>query len=229
MLFRLAGLALLVLCITALAGCGSNTPQNASAGGGRGEVIDDETENGVDVPDLSGADGADAVSTVETEGLIATLADADDDPSFDSTRDATGCEVRDQEPVAGETVEDGTEITITVSCAQVDWENQKGPAWEAFDEAYTTGFDAGCDALFDQSPDGSLYEDDTEYTALDCQNENPGDASSGSDVPSDAPDDPEAAGTELGELDGCTALFDNGVVLSLNHGTDTWTDADCPL
>ena len=63
-----------------------------------------------------------------------------------------------------------------------------------------------------RSPDGSLYEDDVEYTAIDCQNENPGDASDASDIPTDVPDDPEGAGMDVGELDGCTAMFDNGVL-----------------
>jgi hypothetical protein len=43
------------------------------------------------------------------------------------------------------------------------------------------------------------------------------------------PDDPEGAGTELGELDGCQALFDNQSVFSLNYGTDSITEAECPI
>lgn len=119
--------------------------------------------------------------------------------------------------------------TITIDCAQVDWENQQGAQWAAFDDAYQSGFDDGCQALFDQSPNGSFYEDDIEYIATDCQNLNPGDAAEGSDVPSDVPDDPETAGAELGQLDGCQALFTEGTVLTLNYGTDSYTDANCPL
>ena len=181
------------------------------------------------MPDVSGSDGADAVSTIEAEGLTATLSDAEDDPLFDSQRDASGCEVHDQDPVAGAILEEGGEVTITVSCAHVDWENREGSAWEAFSESYGSGFDEGCQALFDQPPDGSLYEDDYEYTAVDCQNENSGDGSEASDIPSDVPDDPESAGTEIGELDGCTALFQNQSVYSLNHGEESWTEADCPI
>ncbi len=208
-----------VVCVAGpAAGCGE-------ASGG----VESTNEGSTEVPHVAGGDGADAVFAVESEGLTVTLADADDDPGFDSSRDATGCEVEDQEPPAGEMVEEGTEVRITVSCAQVDWENQVGSAWESFNEAYLSGFDSGCEALFNESPDGSMYEDDTEYTALDCQNENPGDASSASDIPSEVPDDAEAAGTELGELDGCTAMFDNGAVLSLNYGEQSWTAADCPI
>ncbi|MDA0168416.1 PASTA domain-containing protein [Solirubrobacter taibaiensis] len=183
----------------------------------------------MEVPDVSMNDGADAVTTLEGEGFSVTLADADEEPLFDTTRDATGCEVQDQDPAAGEFIAEGEEITVVVSCAQVDWENQEGAAWDAFDAAYSSGFDAGCDALFEQSPNGSLYEDDYEYSAIDCQNENPGDGSEASDVPQEVPTDPEAAGTEVGELDGCQALFENQSVWSLNYGTDSWTESDCPI
>lgn len=110
-----------------------------------------------------------------------------------------------------------------------DWENQEGDDWDAFDAAYTAGFDVGCENLFADSPNGSLYEDDDEYTVSDCQNYNPGDGSSASDVPVDLPDDPEAAGTEVGELDGCQALFENDGVTSLNYGDDSVTEDDCPV
>lgn len=177
---------------------------------------------------MSGEDGAQAVSEVEDLGLQPSLADANEDSGFDSSRDATDCEVTDQDPVAGESASEGDEVTLTVDCSQVDWSNQEGPQWEAFSDAYRSSFDDGCEALFDQSPNGSLYEDDYEYTALDCQNENPGDASNASDVPTDVPDDPEGAGSELGELDGCQALFENQGVTSLNYGTDSITEDDCP-
>jgi hypothetical protein len=217
-------------------GCGESADSSGSVeeaaasadGSDEATEADEVSEGGIEVPDVSGGDGADAVSSIETEGLTATLVDADDDPGFDSSRDASGCPVEDQDPEAGEMLADGDEVTITVSCAQVDWENQEGTAWESFNEAYRSGFDSGCEALFNESPDGALYEDDTEYSLLDCQNENPGDASS-ADVPGDVPDDPEAAGTELGETDGCSSMFANGTVLSLNYGENSWTEADCPI
>jgi hypothetical protein len=40
---------------------------------------------------------------------------------------------------------------------------------------------------------------------------------------SDVPDDPESAGTEVGELDGCQALFEQEGIASLNYGTDSIT------
>lgn len=222
-----------LLCLALLvSGCGeASTPARTSdddavRGFGESEA---ELVDGVEVPDVSMDDGADAVSELEGEGFSVSLADADEDSLFDSTRDATGCEVRDQDPAAGEVIAEGEEITVTVSCAQVDWENREGNAWEAFDAAYASGFDGGCEALFYQSPNGSLYEDDYEYSAVDCQNENPGDGSEASEVPDEVPSDPESAGTEVGELDGCRALFENQSVWSLNYGTDSWTESDCPI
>src|SRR5262249_38014454 len=79
------------------------------------------------------------------------------------------------------------------------------------------------------SPTGSLFEDDVEYTATDCENDNPGDAESASDVPDEAPDDPKAVGAEAGELDGCQDLFEQGTVSTLNYGSDTITEDDCPI
>lgn len=112
---------------------------------------------------------------------------------------------------------------------QSDWEDQTGDDWDQFNEAYQTGFDSGCEGLFADSPNGGLYEDDIEYTVTDCQNESPGDASSASDVPSEVPDDPSSAGAEVGELDGCQALFENQGVSSLNYGEDSVAEYDCPV
>jgi hypothetical protein len=211
------------LCTVGL-GCGSASPDNSGSVDG-GEPTQDELV----VPDVSSDDGADAVADVEQAELQPVLADANNDPGFDTGRDATGCEVADQDPVAGTGAQEGDEVTISVDCAQVDWENQEGAQWEAFDEAYQAAFDDGCQQLFNQSPDGSLYEDDTEYTAVDCQNENPGDASEASDIPGDVPDDPEDAATEVGQVDGCQSLFEQDSVISLNYGDVSYTENDCPV
>jgi hypothetical protein len=114
-----------VVCVVCVAGFAAGCGE---ASGG----VESTNEGSIEMPDVAGGDDADAGLAVESEGLTATLADADDDPGFDSSRDATGCEVEDQEPPAGEMLEEGTEATITVSCAQIDWENQEGPAWERF-------------------------------------------------------------------------------------------------
>jgi hypothetical protein len=225
---RLACLIFLLCAYAALAACGgsSTTSGGVDAGSDSGAF---DGSAAIEVPDVSGENGASAVSDVEDAGLEVTLADANDDPGFDTSRDASGCEVTDQDPAAGEQAAEGDEVTVTVDCAQVDWENNEGAQWEDFNDGYRSGFEDGCQELFDQSPDGNLYENDVQYTATDCQDEEPGDASDASDVPSDVPDDPQAAGSDLGELDGCQALFENEGVTSLNYGTDSYTEDDCPI
>lgn len=217
---RLIMILLATLFAVAAAGCGTESGPAPDAED-RAYISE---EDGIEVPDVSYEDGADAVFAVEDEGLTAALIDVNGD-----FRDGTGCEVVDQSPAAGEIVADGDEVEITVDCAHVDWENQEGPGWDAFNDGYANGFDEGCQELFDQSPDGSLYEDDYEYTVADCQNLNSGDGSAASDVPADAPDDPESAGVEIGRLDGCQALFAERGVWSLNWGTDSYTEDDCPV
>ena len=211
-------LVLLLLLCVATAGCDSTE-------GGSGFVEEDLVE----VPDIFGSDGAEAVSSVEAEGLEVTLADAGNDYGFDTSRDATGCEVTDQFPSGGEVLSPGEPVTITVDCGQTDWENQLGMAWAAFGEAYSSGFDEGCDALFGVSPNGSLYAGDYEYTARDCQRLNPGDGSQASDLPADVPDEPEVAGADAGALDGCRALFEDERLSTLNYGTDAIAADDCPV
>jgi hypothetical protein len=217
---RLIMILLAPLFAIAAAGCGTESEPTPDAED-RAYISEEE---GIEVPDLSYEDGADAVFAVEDEGLTAALIAINGD-----LRDGTGCEVVDQSPAAGEIVAEGDEVEITVDCAQVDWKNQEGPGWDAFNDGYANGFDEGCQELFDQSPDGSLYEDDYEYSVADCQNLNPGDGSAASDVPADAPDDPESAGVEIGRLDGCQALFAEQGVWSLNWGTDSYTEDDCPV
>jgi hypothetical protein len=240
---RIVSVLLALVLGVAVGGCGdaahgqasrdSATEQPAGAGDDRtandGYEDDGYENDAIDVPDVSGQDGSAAQSDVGAAGLTATFADANHDPGFDSGRDGSGCEVTDQDPPAGETAADGDEVQITIDCAQVDWDNHEGSGWEAFSDAYSSSFDDGCQALFGESPDGALYEDDVQYMVGDCHNLNPGDGSEASDIPADVPDDPEAAGAELGELDGCRALFDEQGVYSLNWGEDSITSDDCPI
>ena len=211
--------AIAALCLLASGGCGASDPVG-------GEPAPEEA-GAVEVPDVvAESDGADAAFAAEEAGFTATLVDED---GYEIDSDGTACPVLDQDPAAGNTGAEGDDIAVTVDCRQVDWENQEGDGWDAFNASYSTGFDTGCEDLFNQSPDGSFYEDDYEYTVDDCHSLNPGDASNASDVPSDVPDDPESAGDEVGQLDGCAALFVESGVLSLNHGTDSYTEADCPV
>jgi hypothetical protein len=110
-----------------------------------------------------------------------------------------------------------------------EWSNQEGDYWLAFSDAYTTGWDEGCDIAFEGSPDGSLYEDGVEYTADDCYANNPGDASLASDAPTEIPDDPETAGDELGQTEGCVSAFEDLTNSgTLNYGTDSYDESICP-
>lgn len=169
---------------------------------------------------MTAEDAADAVSEVEGADLTAT---ATDQTGVDRS-DPAGCEVTGQDPSGGSEAEPGDEVMIEVDCRQTDWDNQEGDDWEAFADAYEAGFDAGCEDLFDLSPTGALYADDREYTDLDCPSApDPADAN----LPTDVPDDPDAAGDELGQADGCEAAFDDNGVSVLSYGAPHYTVADC--
>ena len=75
-----------------------------------------------------------------------------------------------------------------------EWAYQEGDYWQTFSDAYDSGWETGCDIAFEESPDGYLYEDGEQYSADDCYANNPYDASSGSDVPTEIPDDPGGSG-----------------------------------
>lgn len=175
--------SLALVLVLALSGCGTgeSPPSRVSADSGHDR---EEPIESSEIPDLIGEDGADAVAAIEDLGLTVALVDAHDDPGFDESRDPSGCEVTDQDPHGGErSLPDEGTVILTVDCAQVDWDNREGPDWEDFSSGYSDGFDDGCEALFDESPTGVLYEDDDEYSVFDCRLENPGDASMASDVP----------------------------------------------
>jgi hypothetical protein len=86
----------------------------------------------------------------------------------------------------------------------------------------------GCDVAFEGSPDGSLYDQGSEYTVDDCYGLDPRDASA-ADYPLEIPADPYSEGEVLGETDGCVAAFDQlssyGV---LNWGEDSYDESVCP-
>ncbi len=70
--------------------------------------------------------------------------------------------------------------------AQEDWHAQDGVVWEEFTDGYLSGWESGCDIAFEGSPDGSLYDQGYEYTADDCYDLAPYDASL-ADVPLEVP------------------------------------------
>ena len=110
-----------------------------------------------------------------------------------------------------------------------EWAYQEGDYWQLFSDAYDSGWDTGCDVAFEGSPDGYLYDQGDQYSADDCYANNPYDASSGSDVPAEIPDDPEAAGDELGQHDGCVSAFEDLTLYGvLNYGADSYDESVCP-
>ncbi len=207
------------LLLLGVAGCGSQVADSAN----ESSVAVDTTSLMV-VPDVTGEDGSSAQSDLESEGLTATFDPVD--PS-----DPAGCTVVDQDPVGGtelDTEVDSTDVTLTVECPQLEWENQEGDAWDEFNQAYTAGWDSGCAIAFEGSPDGTLHEDGMDYTASDCEVNTPIDATN-ADTPVDVPDDPTADGTSLGEQDGCVSAFEDvSMTGTLNYGSQSFSAADCP-
>ena len=231
MLGRRGRVGVAVLVAFTLAGCGGD---GSDGGDGRGGDRDRENGTGsrahatanaagpelVEVPDVVGEDGQDAVDAVEAEGFSVDFIE-------ESGRDPSGCEVLSQDP-EGE-AEEAAEILLELDCRQVDWENQEGDDWELFSSAYESGWDSGCSDVFvNYSPDGALYTDDgDEVNDLDCPSAH--DASN-ADLPADVPDDPEADGDALGQTDACEALFDDVAFYgSLHASDDTEVDSSvCP-
>ena len=210
-----------LLTAVLLSGCGTDTatdPEPAPPAPSA-QPAAPQAEAIVEAPDVTGEDGQDAVDLIEAEGLTASLGEHDG-------HDPTGCVVEDQSQI-GE-VDPGADIELTLDCRQVDWENQEGEVWTLFDEAYSSGWDQGCEQAFSNSPDGTeLHYEGTTFTAVDCEDEKPGDASS-ADIPSDVPDDPEGLGEELGISDGCRAAFDLSDDGTLYYGSESFDSSLCP-
>lgn len=87
--------------------------------------------------------------------------------------------------------------------AQLDWESGAGPAYAAFEEGYKAGVAEGCELAREK-----IHDDDPEayfgaigglcaYPPETPQEETPG----------SPPEDPEAAGYELGLFDGCEYAY----------------------
>ena len=107
--------------------------------------------------------------------------------------------------------------------AQDAWDNEDGPDWEAFNVSYVEGWEAGCDLVFDESPDGYLYDQGEQFSADDCYANEPLDASD-ADIPYEAPLDPESDGYDLGESDGCISAFELPVDGAFFYGPDGYDE-----
>lgn len=70
--------------------------------------------------------------------------------------------------------------------AEEEWDAGEGDAWGEFNDGYLSGWESGCDLVFAESPDGSLYDQGVEFTAEDCYDLAPFDASD-TYVPEDIP------------------------------------------
>jgi hypothetical protein len=213
---------LAALLTLTLASCAATTTDATAPRDPAAAASDDAAQ--ITVPDVTDQDGDDAGTQLTDAGLNVTY-----DPDRD---DATGCEVTDQDPAAGAELDpqtDATNVTLTLDCRQVDWENQEGDGWDTFNAAYSDGWNSGCDSVFTASPDGdTLHYDGEEFSSNDCQNGNPGDASS-ADLPEDVPDDPEVDGEALGETEGCNYVFtDVAPTGALYYGTEAFTASMCP-
>jgi hypothetical protein len=111
--------------------------------------------------------------------------------------------------------------------AQDAWDNQDGPDWEAFNVSYLEGWEAGCDLVFDESPNGYLYDQGEQFSADDCYANEPIDASD-ADIPYEVPLDPESDGYDLGESDGCISAFELPIDGAFFYGPDEYDDSLCP-
>lgn len=120
----------------------------------------------------------------------------------------------------------GSAATPDDGCAQREWDLRRGAAWRAFVAAYIAAFDDGCAAVFDESPDGSLYADEAEYTELDCSTADARDAAASDLLPAAVPARPVDAGAAAGAYDGCVSIFDDAGG-ELYYGDEALDDSLC--
>lgn len=212
---KLTAIVVLIVAAICLAGCGELSGDASS---------NDPDAATVTVPDVVDLDGSDAESQIEDAELTVTFAASTDDEDIGEPRpDATGCKVVDQDPSGDDEVDPDTDVSLELDCRQTDWENQDGDEWDDYQSQFDNAVDEGCDAVFTSHL--SLYDNDQEYSSLDCASISAPDAAD--DVPGDVPDDPSSAGSEAGFDAGCVALFDSVGTDALFYGEDSVTADDC--
>jgi hypothetical protein len=211
---------LCALFTLALGGCGSDSTkpprEREPVAEPSAQLEEPEGAKLVEVPDVTGMDGQEAVEAIEAEGLYASH--DEDDPA--------GCTVEDQD-ATGE-VEPDTEVILTLECHQRDWEARQGSAWDLFVSSFAWGAQKGCGVLFSFSPTAALYASNREYRQNDCRLATDDDPQSAEvQIPQEAPDDPRALGISLGLVHGCRALFDAEPIHVLSYGNEGFTADDC--
>lgn len=109
--------------------------------GGEAVATDTEVtltlECGVEVPDVTGQGAEEAKSTLEASGELTASYDVEPD-------DASVCTVTDQDPAGGETVDSGTDVTLTLECEEApedygtDDPSDTDPGYEDAPDDYST-------------------------------------------------------------------------------------------
>lgn len=207
----------LVLC----SACGSTGGSQSQPAGAPAVAVADQPGDLIDLQWNQGDDASTVVADWEAAGLTVNLEDTAG--SSVSNFDVDGCFI---DSVAETTVAPGDSVSVVVDCEQKHWDAREGDRWDEFASSYVSGYDAGCEAIFDASPDGSLYVDGYEYSILDCESVSDSDAENASDVPERVPDDPATDGESVGEVDGCTNMFDQ-VGGPLFYGSQSIDESVC--
>jgi hypothetical protein len=204
-------IVLAIASVLVLSSC--TTSDMSSASGSDPDAF--EPDYGLVVPDVVGMDGADAESEIDSAGLTA----------YYDVNDPAGCEVTDQSLAADAEAAEGEPVELTLDCRQRDWESQDGDDWMSYTDAFDGAAQEGCEALFGETDNGSLYEDDTEYTALDCESVSLPAADEA--PPTDVPDDAASEGGRAGFDGGCAALFESFLSYTVYWGNDSYSEDDC--
>jgi beta-lactam-binding protein with PASTA domain len=112
---------LLLVVAVGIAGCSSGSgasSQDTSGGSGVDTSGDSSTTNQVDVPDVTSQPGDQAKQALEQAGLTMTYSTEPSTP--------TACDVQDQTPAAGDSVDPGTDVTVT--CGGEENVPSRGPS-----------------------------------------------------------------------------------------------------
>jgi hypothetical protein len=191
-----------VLCSLAAlagAGCGAST---ATTQGDDGYLP---------VPDVTGLDVDQAMTSIRDGFLTPVL-------SGDARRRAA-CVVVRQSPTVDDWAVTDEKVTLDVDCS--------GAGDDGFEAGYREGFDAGCEQLFAETEEGTLYANDVGYGLDDCRRLRPDPAPRVDAVATAGGADETELGRRAGRRDGCRALFAEAGVNGFGAGSVTVTIDGC--